>query len=75
MANIRNNAFVRVQAPHKVEYQYRTILGIIGSWEEILSTRTGRVSLYVQMSEEPEQVRINGVNYKPIHSELDQDKQ
>lgn len=67
MATLRNKAFVRAQAPYKVEYEYRTILGIIGSWKEVLSTRTGRVSLYVQMSEKPERVQINGVVYIAVN--------
>ncbi len=57
---------IDARAPHKVTYEWRSLLGIIGSWKEILSERVSKPSLFIATStEEFDKVFINGVEYIP----------
>lgn len=50
-------------AKHKVEYEYRTLLGIIGSWVEKASQRVGGNEIHIETTGDIESVFINGERF------------
>jgi len=47
-------------AKHKVEYELRTLLGIISSWKEVMSTQIEEPSIFIETNHAIENVYLNG---------------
>jgi hypothetical protein len=55
---------IKAVAKHKITYELRTLLGIIGSWREVSSERVTKPSLFIETTtEEFDKVIINGKEF------------
>ena len=62
---IAHKTKVGTGANHKVTYEYRSLLGIIGSWEEIHAEQVSRPSIFIETTTPDfDKVVINGEEYK-----------
>lgn len=61
---IQRKTDVRATAKHKVTYEWRSLLGIIGSWQEVLSEVSTKPRIeIVTTTKEYDGVYVNGQEY------------
>lgn len=65
-----HNTSVSARTRHKVEYEWRTFLGLIGSWKEVMNERCSKPSIFIETaSPDFTDVYVNGCRYLPDTSE------
>jgi hypothetical protein len=67
METVKTPTIVKIGAKHKIEYEYRSLLGILGSWKEVRSQQFGEPVIFIEASEPIKKVVVNGVEYKKVN--------